>query len=204
MRMLKLLDASSPLVVTLTLAFGSMLLPGCNVNVKKDSEGQEKKVDIETPIGGLHVSKNADVRDVGLSVYPGARRKETKEDGDEHSANVNISSSLFGLKVVAVEYSSDDRPEKLVAYYKDQLKKYGSVLECHVNKSHAGASMDPDDDSSESKQLKCEGDSNGKIIELKAGTRQSQHIVSIHPADSGKECDFGLVYVQVRGGKDTI
>ena len=208
MRMLKLLDASSPLVVIFTLAFGSMLLqPGCNVNVKKDSEGQEKKVDIETPIGGLHVSKKADVRDVGLPVYPGARRKETKEDGDEHSASVNISSSLFGLRVVAVEYSSDDPPERLVSYYKDQLKKYGSVLECHPNKSHIGASMDPDDNSSESKQLKCEGDNNGKdgkIIELKTGTRQSQHIVSIHPADSGKGSDFGLAYVQVRGEKDTI
>ena len=209
MRMLKLLDASSPLVVTLTLAFGSMLLPGCNVNVKKDSEGQERKVDIETPIGGLHVSKAANVRDTGLPVYPGARMKEKEkdqdDDGDSNSANVNISSSLFGLRVVAVEYLSDDPPEKLVAYYTGQLKKYGSVLECHTNKNHAGADMDPDDDDSpDSKPLKCDGDNNGKVVELKVGTKQNQHIVSIRPADSGKGSDFGLVYVQVRGGKDTI
>jgi hypothetical protein len=208
MRMLKLLDASSPWVLTLafgTLAFGSMLLlPGCNVNVKKGSEGEEKKVDIETPIGGLHVSKNADIHDVGLPVYAGARRKESKGDGDESSANVNISSNLFGLRVVAIEYLSDDPPEKLVDYYKDQLKKYGSVLECHTSKNHAGGSMDSEDDSSESKQLKCEGDNNGKIIELKVGTTQNQHIVAIRPADSGKGSDFGLVYVQMRGGKETI
>ena len=64
--------------------------------------------------------------------------------------------------------------------------------------------MNPDDDSSESKPLKCEGDNKGKVIELKVGTRQNQHIVSIQPADSGKGSDFGLVYVQMRGGKDTI
>jgi hypothetical protein len=203
MRMRTLVDASSPLV--LTLAFGSMLLlPGCNVNVKKNSEGQEKKVDIETPFGALHVGKDVDARDVGLSVYPGARRKDTGDNRDENSANVNISSGEFGIRIVAVEYLSDDPPEKLAGYYKDQLKKYGGVLECHTDKSHPGADIDPDVDSGESKQLKCDGDNNGKTIELKVGTRRSQHIVSIRPLDSGKGSDFGLVYVQVRGGKETI
>jgi hypothetical protein len=39
------------------------------------------------------------------------------------------------------------------------------------------------------------------------GTQENQHIVSIKPQDGGKGTDFGLVYVQVRGGgdkKDTI
>jgi hypothetical protein len=200
--MLRLQGSNSLLV--LAVVFGTTLLPGCNVRVNKDSEGQEKKVDIDTPVGALHVSKAADVRDIGLPVYPGARRKEKGDDGDESGANVNISSSLFGLKVVAVEYLSDAPPEKLIAYYTDQLKKYGSVLECHTDKNHAGATMDDDDDSNESKPLKCEGDNRGKVVELKVGTRRSQHIVSIHPADSGKGSDFGLVYVQVRSGKDTI
>ena len=137
MRTLRL-DASSPLV--LTLAFSSVLfLPGCNVNVRKNAEGQEKKVDIETPFGALHVGKDADARDVGLPVYPGARRKDTKDDHDDNSANVNISSGEFGIRVVAVEYLSDDPPEKLADFYKDQLKKYGSVLECHPSKNHPGA-----------------------------------------------------------------
>jgi hypothetical protein len=209
MRVLKLRDGN---LLVLAFAFSALaVLPGCNVNVRKDSEGQGKKVDIETPIGGLHVSKAADVRDTGLPVYPGARLKERNkdknkdDDDDSNSANVNISSSLFGLRVVAIEYLSDDSPEKLIAYYTDKLKKYGSVLECHTNKSHGGATIDSSDDSKESQQLKCEGDDrNGKIVELKAGTRQSQHIVSIKPADAGKGSDFGLVFVQVRGGKDTI
>ena len=165
---------------------------------------EEKNVDIETPVGGLHVTKDADVRDTGLPVYPGARRKEKSNDGDENSAHVNISTSLFGIKVVAIEYLSDDPPEKLVAYYKDQLKKYGNVLECRTNERHIGTNMNGEDTSGDSKKLKCEGDQNGKTIELKVGNEQNQHIVSVKPADSGKGSDFGLVYIQMRGGKETI
>jgi hypothetical protein len=206
MHRLKLREDNSQSFLIILIAFGALaVLPACNVNVKKDSEGQGKKVDIETPIGQLHVSKSADVRDTGLPVYPGARRKEKGDDGNESSANVNISSELFGLKVVAVQYVSDDPPEKLVDYYTGQLKKYGNVLVCHTSKNTGDdIDPDPDNDSDKSKALKCEGDNHGKVIELKVGTRQNQHIVSIKPADSGKGSDFGLVYVQTRGGKDTI
>jgi hypothetical protein len=203
MRILKPLNNNSRLALTLTL--GALLaLPACDINVKKDNQGQEKNVDIETPVGGLHVTKDADVRDTGLSVYPGARRKEKSDDGDENSAHINISTSLFGIKVVAIEFLSDDPPDKLVAYYKDQLKKYGNVLECRTNERHIGTNMNGEDTSGESKKLKCEGDQNGKTIELKVGTEQNQHIVSIKPGDNSKGSDFGLVYIQMRGGKDTI
>ena len=204
MPILKRIDGNANLI--LIFVFGALLtLPGCSLNVKKDSEGREKKVDIETPVGALHVTRDVDVRDVGLPVYPGARRKEKDKNdgGNETSAHVNISSSLFGLKVVAIEYLSDDPPEKVIAYYKDQLKKYGSVLECHTNHSHAGTNLNSGDHSDDSK-LKCEDDQNGKTVELKVGTRENQHIASIQPGDAGKGSDFGLVYIQMRGGKDTI
>jgi hypothetical protein len=203
MRILKPLNNNSRLALTLTL--GALLaLPACDINVKKDNQGQEKNVDIETPVGGLHVTKDADVRDTGLPVYPGAQRKEKSNDGDENSAHINISTSLFGIKVVAIEFLSDDPPDKLVTYYKDQLKKYGNVLECRTNERHIGTNMNGEDTSGDSKKLKCEGDQNGKTIELKVGTEQNQHIVSIKPGDNSKGSDFGLVYIQMRGGKDTI
>jgi hypothetical protein len=207
MRIPKRLKSNSwlALILVLTLAFGSLLtLPGCNVNVKKDGEGKEKNVDIETPVGGLHVAKDADVRDLGLPVYSGARRREQTDDRNDNGAHINISTSLFGIKVVAIEFLSDDPPEKLVAYYKDQLKKYGNVLECHTHNRHPGTNMNGEDTSGDSKKLKCEDDQNGKTVELKVGTEQNQHIVSIKPADDGKGSDFGLVYIQMRGGKDTI
>jgi ribosomal protein S6E (S10) len=64
--------------------------------------------------------------------------------------------------------------------------------------------MNGADTSGDSKKLKCEDDQNGKTVELKVGTEQNQHIVSIKPGDDGKGSDFGLVYIQMRGGKDTI
>src|SRR5580704_2422048 len=109
------------LVSTLALGFAtlaSLLLPACSVNVKKEQNGEDKQVDIDTPVGGIHVSKDANVADVGLVVYPGARLKQNDHDGNDKSANVNISSFGFGLKVVALEYESDDSPDKLIAYYR--------------------------------------------------------------------------------------
>src|SRR5690348_14070701 len=96
-----------------------MIMAGCSVNVKKDENGQDKNVDINTPFGGIHVNEGADVRETGLPVYAGARQKKKDDSGDEKSANVNISTGEFGLKVVAVEYESDDSPSKLIAYYKN-------------------------------------------------------------------------------------
>ena len=136
-------------------AVASLLLPACSVNVKKEKNGDDKQVDISTPVGGIHVSKGADVADVGLAVYPGARLKKKDSDGDDKSANVNISGFGFGLKVVALEYQSDDSPEKLVAYYKDQLKKYGNVLECHT--SHLNVNTDIKDSDHDSHELTCDG-----------------------------------------------
>ena len=165
MRISKLLDISFPLAFTVLLA-ALIALPACSVNVKKGENSEDKKVDIETPMGGIHVSKDADVRDTGLPVYPGARPSHKEENGEEKNANVNISGMGYGVKVVAVEFESDDPPDKLMAFYQDQLKKYGNVIECHTM-GH-GATYDRESGKG-SAALKCEGDKTGKTIELKAG-----------------------------------
>ena len=181
------------------------LVAACHINVQKSENGEDKKVDIETPVGAIHVNKGVDARDTGLPVYPGAQEK--KKGNEDHNANVNISSSLFGLKVVAIEYLSDDPPDKVAAYYKDQLKKYGNILECHTNnKSHDAGDVDVNvgDDKDKDRKLTCEH-GGGTTLELKVGTKDNQHIVSISPQDKGKGSDFALVFVQTRGGsKDTI
>jgi hypothetical protein len=174
-------------------------LLGCSINVKKNGEDAEKKVDINTPIGGIHVSKQADPRDIGLDVYPGAKPVEKEENGEEKSANVNISTGFFGLKVVAQEYQSDATPDKLIDYYTRELKKYGNVLQCHGSWKDGHARVDHSGD--KSKQLKCD-ESSGDATELKVGTEDNQHIVSI--ASQGKGSKFALVLVQIRGKEDTI
>jgi hypothetical protein len=175
----------------------ALLMPACSVNVKKEQNGEEKQVDIQTPVGGIHVSKGANVADVGLAVYPGARLKQKDSDGEDKSANVNISGFGFGVKVVALEYESDDSPAKLVAYYKDQLQKYGHVLECHT--SHVDLNTDMKHSDHSTHELTCEGTSGGNI-ELKVGTKENQHIVAVEP--EGKGSSFSLVYVRTHG-KDT-
>jgi hypothetical protein len=175
-----------------------ILLNGCSIH--EDKSGDKKRVDIETPVGGLHVSKEADVRDIGLAVYPGARVKEKEADGEEKSANVNISSSFFGLKVVAIEYESEDSPDKVIAFYRDQLKKYGSILECHTSHASGHMSANVNSDEDHDKKLKCEENS-GDTVELKVGTEENQHLVSVTPEKKGSS--FALVFVRTRG-KDTI
>jgi hypothetical protein len=184
-------------------------LPACKINVQKSDNGQDKKVDIETPLGGIHVNKDANARDTGLPVYPGAREKDTGKEGEEKSANVNISTGFFGVKVVAIEFLTDDPPEKVTSFYKDQLKKYGTILECHTTDRHQDSgdvdvNLGKDHNKKDSQKLTCEHGS-GTTIELKVGTKDNQHIVSVSPQDKGKGTDFALVFVQTHGGdKDTI
>ncbi len=177
----------------------ALLLSACSINVKKEQNGQDKQVDINTLVGGIHVSKGADAADAGLAVYPGARLKQEGSDGNDKSANVNISSFGFGLKVVALEYRSDDAPDKIVAYYRNQLKKYGKVLECHT--SHMSVNPDVKGSDHGSHELTCE-ESSGSNIELKVGTKEDQHIVAVEP--DGRGSSFSLVYVRTHGKEADI
>ena len=174
-----------------------LLLSACSINVKKEKDGQDKQVDISTPVGGIHVSKGVNPEDVGIAVYPGATLKE-QGNGENKSANVNLSSFGFGLKVVALEYESKDSPEKVVTFYKDQLKKYGDVLVCHTTGMNVNAGTRKHDGSHE---LTCEGD-HGHNVELKVGTKENQHIVAVEPSGSGS--NFSLVYVRTHGKEAEI
>jgi hypothetical protein len=190
------------IAVVATLA----ILPACSVSVKDKDEDGNRKVDINTPVGGIHVDEKAEARDTGIPVYPGARKKAS-EDGDKKSANVNLSTFGFGLKVVALEYESDDPPDKVISYYQDQLKKYGNVLRCRTSSNNY--KVDDDVPVIGGKKgyvvggkLKCDDDERGNWVELKSGTADNQHIVSVHPG--GKGADFAIVWVRVRGKEDEI
>jgi hypothetical protein len=196
--------------LALALAILAMLQPACSVNVKKESDGEDKQVDISTPIGGIHVSKGADAADTGLPVYPGARLKPEDSNGDDKSANVNISGFGYGIKVVALEFESDDSPAKIVAFYKEPLKKYGSILECHTSVhldvstnlndgSNIHLNVSPNlshDSDNNSHVLTCSGKP-GNNVELRVGTEENQHIVAVEP--EGKGSSFSLVYVRTHG-----
>jgi hypothetical protein len=189
MRRIRLLIA-----FTMTAMVAMLLWPACSVNVKKEKNGEDKQVDISTPVGGIHVRNEASAADVGLTVYPGAHLKQKNSSNDDKSANVDISGFGYSLKVVAMEYQSDDPPDKLVGFYRTQLSKYGKVLECHT--IHLNMDADIKDSDHGSHDLTCEGPS-GSTVELKVGTKENQHIVSVEP--EGKGTSFSLVYVRTHG-----
>lgn len=185
---------------TLIIAMALMswlALPGCSVSVDDRDKSNNGKVDIDTPFGGIHVNGEADAKDTGLAMYPGARLKQKTGKGEDESANVNISSGLFGVKVVAVEYESDDAPAKILAFYREQLKRYGAVVECH---STHGPHLNVKTGERGDQPVSCDDDNDGSAVELKTGTEDNQHLVSVQP--EGKGSGFALVYIRTRGKRE--
>ncbi len=165
---------------------------GCSVQKSgTDDKAGGKKVDIESPLGSLHVATNekAKSEDTGLPVYPGARvAPEETASSDSQAANVSMGFAGFGLKVIARKYESDDPPDKLLDFYRKALAKYGKVTECKgdldMNTGKNGT------------EVKCSPSSRDKT-ELGTTEGDVHHIVSVEP--SGKTTKFGLVYLKLQG-----
>ena len=167
-------------------------------------DDQNKGIDVRSSAGDMHLGNDADAHKVGLPVYPRARERKHDEHGD--SANLSLFTSEFGIKLVVLNYDSDDPPSKIIAYYREKLKKYGKVLECRTSDRDSDVNPSTDKgDSRKSKELECEGEQKGDTIELKAGTEDNQHLVAVSPAESGgKGSTFALVYVRTRGKQADI
>ena len=189
----------SILLRTLPAILCLIAFTGCSVTTHDKGNGKKDDVDIKTPFGSLSVKEGAsDVKDTGLAPYPGARVAKDDDDDRHHSANVNISSSLFGLKVVALKYQSDDPSDKVLSFYRKDMGKYGKVLDCsggfNMNFHHRDKDADVTCNNSN-------GSDHDYKQELKVGTENNQRIVAIKPRNSGSE--FTLVYVRAWGGNDT-
>jgi hypothetical protein len=177
------------------------VLPACSINANDDAKDGEKHVDIKSPVGDLHVSEQADIRDAGLTLYPGSKPAPKDNGNDEKSANVNLSIPGFSLKVVAAEFTSGDAPEKVIAYYDRELHKYGKPIQCHGAWTSGGHVNASGGDKDASKPVSCGSGDSGDSIELKVGTEGNQHVVAVKPAGAGSR--FALVYVRMHTGSDT-
>jgi len=169
--------------------------------LSQDSDSKDKSLDVRSSVGDLHVGKDADAKKVGLPLYPGARLKSNGED--QSQANLSILTDAFGMKLLVANYVSDDAPGKVLDFYRDKLKKYGKVLQCHSTKLGDVSAHDDDKDSSKSKELKCDQNS-GPVTELKVGTEDDQHIVAVEPGEGNKGSNFALVYLHTRGQRGDI
>ena len=187
---------------TLALAFGTLFaLPAL-------AQDSNHHLDVSTNSGNLHIGDDADAKKAGLPLYPGAHLKSDKESKNE--ANLSILTDAFGMKLIVANYESDDAPAKVIDFYREKLKKYGKVLECHTQKHGGDVDIHDGDDSKDNqskdtkdKELKCEQDS-GPVTELKVGTENNQHVVAVEPRDASKGTTFALVYVYTRGKRGEI
>ncbi len=193
--------SSKPGVGIFVSAFLALVtLSGCSISTNKDSQtGHDKDVDIRTPLGSISVHKGStDAKDTGLALYPGATPKKDMND-DTSSANVNISSSFFGLKVVALKFQSNDAPDKVLGFYRKEMARYGKVLDCTGGFTMGFHHHDQDS------EVTCDvhgGSGHEYKEELKVGTQNNQRIVAVKPSGDGSE--FALVYVRAWDDKTTM
>jgi hypothetical protein len=182
-------------------ALGALLL------VAKPARSQDSK-DSTQPTKGSHsigvmASDEAGAKDVGLPIYPGARPHKDKSD-DTPAAQLGLWGGNSGFKLVVLKMESKDAPDKVAAFYRKALGKYGKVLSCPDSSSSSGTAKSSH--KQKNKDLDCDDDKPkpGEVA-FKAGTEESQHIVAIEPSGAGTV--FSLLYVEAKGsdsGKEPI
>lgn len=141
----------------------------------------------------VNASDSAGEKEVGLPIYPGARRH--KDQGDSSSAfQMGAWGNDSGFKLVVVKLEVDAPPADVAAFYRKALAKYGKVLDC----SQPAPAKEP---KAKSKQLTCDNDHArpGELV-YQSGTREQKHVVGIQ--HEGPLTLFQLVYVEQRGVDD--
>jgi hypothetical protein len=186
----------------LGLAFGlALAVPALAAQPQKTDNAEDKKLDVRSSIGDLHLGNDADAQKAGLPLYPGARLRRDEKSGN--TFNLGVLTEAFGVKLVVANYDSDDAPGKIIAYYRERLKKYGKVIECHSSEHGGDAHAEMSDDE-HSRALTCDGDNTGSVTELKVGTEDNQHVVAVEPNEGHGGSKFALVYIHARGKQGDI
>lgn len=175
---------------------GMVLVSGCRIESNK--QGGDNNVKIATPFGGMQVKTNDDtvLQSMGLPAYPGAVL--VKKDNDHGAADVNMNFGNFHLRVKAASYRTTDSPDKVEAFYRKALGRYGDVIQCSNDRpvgepTHTAEGLTCDNDK---KHVSINDDMSRKM-ELKAGSKQHQHIVAINPEGTGTK--LGLVALDLPG-----
>lgn len=135
---------------------------------------------------GAFISQDASAKDVGLPLYPGSKPALDKKS-DSQSGNMGLWLGGTGFQLVVVKMQTPDSPEKVAAYYRKALAKYGTVLDCtnpasQADEKHTPNALSCDDD---------KADAGGMLF--KAGTKEVQHLVSVDQDGAGTI--YSLVYL---------
>jgi hypothetical protein len=172
---------------------------GCNVQVDKSREGNVK---IATPFGGIAVNKDqTSAAELGLPAYPGAVM-DTGGDGNK-SAKVDMGFGSWRLRVKVAHYNTSDNRDQVVAFYRQALSEYGSVIECAGDRP-VGATATVEG-------LTCDhsdhdgvpgGNFGSGDLELKAGSPRHQHLVVFKGGGRHGSTDFSLIALDLPHGFD--
>ncbi|WP_263382305.1 hypothetical protein [Granulicella arctica] len=198
-------------IVAAAIILMAASLTGCRIDTDKSGNGDNVK--IATPFGGMQVKTDQTnvLAGIGLPAYPGAtlvRKQKDNGKDEDGAADVNMSFGSFQLKVKAASYRTPDSPEKVLAFYKKALNRFGNVIQCQdkhpvgtPTRTNEGLSCDDDNHngsgdgglhiSGKDLQINGSGSDKDTKFQLKAGSKKHQHIVDINPEDSGTK--FGLV-----------
>ena len=190
--------------VIVSSLLASLAATGCRVS--SDNKNGNDNVKVATPFGGMQIKTNeaAAQASVGLPTYPGAElvKKEHGADHDSGAADINMSFGSFQMRVKAVSYRTPDSPDKVEAFYRNALRRYGNVIQCvhdrpvgQPDRTSEGLTCDNDHHHNQSPNPEKE-DTSAKV-ELKAGSEKHQHIVSVEHEGSGTK--FGLVALDLPG-----
>ena len=135
---------------------------------------------------GLVADAGATPVEVGVPFYPGSHVKKD-DDGDSGGANLGLWGMGNGMRLSVVKLESGDSPEKIAAYYRKALAKYGPVLDCPHSKGKKAEKRNEDQDA----PVTCDNEQvdEGKTL-LKAGTNRRQHLVSV-------EMEHGKALIQI-------
>ena len=161
---------------------------------QKDSQQPDKDKDSI----GFNLGQNASAKDLGLPIYPGSQRHKDNSD-DSPALNMGLWGGSSGFKLFVLKMESADAPDKVAAFYRKALAKYGAVLDC-TNPPQSNGSTD-DGSKKSSKTLTCEDEKpKSGEISLKSGSKAKEHAVGIQPNGNGTL--YQLVYVETRGTDD--
>jgi hypothetical protein len=183
---------------------------GCRVHVEKGANGEDKNVQVDTPFGGVHVNTDqTTAADLGLPVYPGAQ--VVADNDKDKSADIRMGFGEWQMRIKVVNYSTPDSEDKVTAFYKKALTRYGDVISCQDDapvgaptKTSEGLTCDEKHGSHV--QVNDNGTSYGyhsgsNGFELKAGSARHQHIVGFQ-SSAPRNTRFALVALDLPAGTD--
>ena len=149
----------------------------------------------------VKTNQNAAESGTGLPIYPGATLvpKGNGKDDNNESADINLSFGSMRLRVEVLSYQTGDSTDKVRGFYQKELGRFGAVIACVDEHAVGVPTRTPEG-------LTCDKDSNDKIkvsasgtdassVELKAGSPQHQHAVSIEKDGNGTK--FALIRIDL-------